>query len=537
MGEVKQSFLYPPVKEIGYKINSTRELEHLIDVLPEKELSEEIKKQTKTITRDRIWQHARDNFKTEGGEPWEMSLGELAMYKAIVLRQAPRIQVVSSTQFGKTLTISRAVLTRITTYPEDWLLVVPDTKRGRIFLNYIIKDTAENENFKKRLVGTNLGERDSLNRLLEEKSKTKLTYSIFSKDNPGGVSYGSITLISADARKKQNVIDTIMGFGGRNIIQEEAALTEDEIDAGVFRMLGGKGTDTFLCKIGNPFYRNHFLSTWKNPLYKKIYIDYKIGLAEGRYLPSFIEEAKGKPKFDVLFECKFPPQEAVDSEGWIPLLTEDEVNFAIQEGVHFGEERLGADPSGEGVDKSVIVKRSSGFAEVIFKSDRIDEMAFAGQIKIMADGFNSSKRYIDKIGIGAGIYKRLLEQRFLIKGVNAQERATEPAKFYNKRAEMYWRLRQWIKEGGKLSEETDWLQLCDIKYKADSRGRLKIMSKDEMRKQGIASPDACDALALTFYDNERPQVLSEEERIFNKRMREKKRKKKNSKGLSLKMTR
>jgi hypothetical protein len=35
-------------------------------------------------------------------------------------------------------------------------------------------------------------------------------------------------------------------------------------------------------------------------------------------------------------------------------------------------------------------------------------------------------------------------------------------------------------------------------YGYDSNGRLKLESKDDMRKRGVKSPDVGDALALTF---------------------------------------
>jgi len=41
-------------------------------------------------------------------------------------------------------------------------------------------------------------------------------------------------------------------------------------------------------------------------------------------------------------------------------------------------------------------------------------------------------------------------------------------------------------------------QLGSIKWGIDSRGRIKIESKDEMRKRGLPSPDRADACAIAF---------------------------------------
>ena len=42
------------------------------------------------------------------------------------------------------------------------------------------------------------------------------------------------------------------------------------------------------------------------------------------------------------------------------------------------------------------------------------------------------------------------------------------------------------------------MQLAELQYTIDSKGKIKIESKDEMRRRGILSPDKADALALAF---------------------------------------
>jgi hypothetical protein len=41
-------------------------------------------------------------------------------------------------------------------------------------------------------------------------------------------------------------------------------------------------------------------------------------------------------------------------------------------------------------------------------------------------------------------------------------------------------------------------QLGSLKWTLDSRGRIKIESKDDMRKRGMPSPDRADAIAQAF---------------------------------------
>jgi hypothetical protein len=462
-------------------------------------------RETAEIQQDEGWKLARDIF-NQDEKPFLLSPGELEIFNLILGRSYKRSIVICSTQYGKTLTIARGVLTRISSFAEEWLIIVPDVKRGKILLNYIIKDTAENEYFKKKLIGIKLEERSSMERLMEERSKVKLTFQII---KGGSAKYASIEIISTEARRKTDAINSIMGFGGRNIIDDESSLTDDEVDAGVFRMMAGKGEDTFLVKIGNPFYRNHFLKSWQDPHYKKVWIDYRIGLADGRYNDEFIEEAKQKPKFDVLFECRFPSESAIDTEGWSPLITQTEVENAITDDFNpFGVPALGADPSDAGENESVIVVRWRNVAKIDYASNQIDLLDFSGEIGRSMDAYNVDVRTcsVDKVGVGAMIPAKMKEVGKPIQGVNVGEVCENPEdqiQFVNKRAEFAWRVREWIKGGGKLLRDPRWYQLLNIKYKEDNKRRLRIMSKEDMLKQGIVSPDAFDALALTFA---RPQI-------------------------------
>ena len=61
----------------------------------------------------------------------------------------------------------------------------------------------------------------------------------------------------------------------------------------------------------------------------------------------------------------------------------------------------------------------------------------------------------------------------------------------------------------------DWMELLCIKYKATLKGKIKIISKDELRSMGIKSPNSYDALSLTFvnligeYDDKRENPKDE----------------------------
>jgi len=88
--------------------------------------------------------------------------------------------------------------------------------------------------------------------------------------------------------------------------------------------------------------------------------------------------------------------------------------------------------------------------------------------------------------------------------VNVQEAVDTSLKardrFLNKKAEYFWYLRERFFEGRirGLVDETTIAQLTAIRYGHDSRGRIAIETKDELKKRGVKSPDRAEGLVLAF---------------------------------------
>jgi hypothetical protein len=324
-------------------------------------------------------------------------------------------------------------------------------------------------------------------------------------------------------------IEAAMGLGSKVVLNDESCLVPDDAEASIYRMIAGH-KDGFYCKIGNPFYNTppytHFWQSWNDSNYKKIFIDYKTGLKEGRYTEEFIEEARKKPHFDILFECQFPITSITEGK-WTQLLSRREIEDAMvgEEVVMFGEKCVGIDPADTGVCESVIVLRGANMAEIRFANNKIDLMEFTGQCLLLfkTEMIKSHNRFADSIGVGAGLVSRIREQGESITPVNSQEIPTDQKTFVNTRAEAFWKTRDWIKRGGKLRRDEKWFQLCSIYYKADdSNGKMRIMSKDIMASKGIPSPDVADAIMLTFVQGIKVFAPSGESKEFREMMKRKK---------------
>lgn len=415
--------------------------------------------------------------------------GQLEIFSELVLRKNKRLQIICSTQYGKSYIVALACIIITCIQKEIVAVVAPTNDKAKIIMRYYIEHLGDSP-----LFYTQLEKDTKLERLRMEESKERIILR-----NGGG-----IFVISVQAGNSKKGIEAAMGAGAKNVIQDESCLIPDPIEATVFRMIAGKGEDAFYCKIGNPFYRNHFLKSWRDDSYKKIFIDYERGIKEGRYTKEFIDEARMKPYFDILFGCKFPSADSVDIEGYSVLVNDDFLASKLKPEINlFGNLVFGCDVAGEGANYSVITIRGTNGAKILYKENNGDTMNFAGVVASYAREYRPSKIYIDKVGIGKPVYDRIREfgefDEKLV-GVNAGEKAEDDKNFFNKRAEMFWRMREWLAKAE--LEGNNWNDLLDIKYKIQSDRRVKIKSKDEMLKDGVVSPDVADSLSLTFYDNE-----------------------------------
>lgn len=107
---------------------------------------------------------------------------------------------------------------------------------------------------------------------------------------------------------------------------------------------------------------------------------------------------------------------------------------------------------------------------------------------------------VDNVAIGTATYNLLRSMHLRVEGVNGGTPAIEHLKYNNRRAEIYFRLRDFIHEESSCIPDNSELieQLGQIEYSFDNRDRYMILSKMAMRSKGISSPDIADALAYTF---------------------------------------
>lgn len=174
---------------------------------------------------------------------------------------------------------------------------------------------------------------------------------------------------------------------------------------------------------------------------------------------------------------------------------------------------IGVDPARFGDDASAMIRRRGRKAFNLERRYKLDTMEVAGWLKQVIEAEKPARLFLDVGGLGAGIYDRLKEMGFgrIVRAVNFASAPIEPPKFddngreipgpLNRRAEMWINSRDWLAdEAGADIPDDDTLQAdaCGPCYKYDSRARIQLEKKEDMRRRGVSSPDGWDALALTF---------------------------------------
>lgn len=167
----------------------------------------------------------------------------------------------------------------------------------------------------------------------------------------------------------------------------------------------------------------------------------------------------------------------------------------------------GVDVAGPGEDETVLCLRRGPEIAAIAAWSVPDPMGslVAAMAPYRGEGLTVN---IDSIGIGYHLAHRLRDAGYDVREVNVGERAADPEKYANLKAELYWGLRQRFEAGSirGLADDLAVSQLAGVRYGHNARGQVVIESKESARKRGVKSPDRAEAVMLAFARPARPMV-------------------------------
>lgn len=185
---------------------------------------------------------------------------------------------------------------------------------------------------------------------------------------------------------------------------------------------------------------------------------------------------------------------------------------------------IGVDVARYGDDSTILFPRISNKALDYEKYTKCSTMETTGYVIKMAKRLIKTFPHIDKVlikvddtGVGGGVTDRLQEiiensdYPFEVEGVNNGSSSEDD--FYDNLGTYLWgTLKELLEENmtSSINGEDPIIELPNDrslikelstrKFKMTSRSRIRLESKENMKKRNVGSPDIADALALAFYE-------------------------------------
>lgn len=169
---------------------------------------------------------------------------------------------------------------------------------------------------------------------------------------------------------------------------------------------------------------------------------------------------------------------------------------------------LSVDVARFGDDQSVIGSRQGLRAQVHERLRKMDTMFVGERVCHWIRTLEPRACIIDGDGIGGAVVdyvnlhmREWIEKRkawFKLVEFHGAGTPFDPQMYFNKRAEVWGRMRDWL-ETGQIPDEPEFeTDLTGPEYFFSAKNQIQLERKEDMKKRGLASPDNGDMLAMTF---------------------------------------
>lgn len=196
------------------------------------------------------------------------------------------------------------------------------------------------------------------------------------------------------------------------------------------------------------------------------------------------------------------------------LLGPEEVREAIKRGqasdltkvlYEHSQKRLGIDVAMYGDDKTIIFPRQGmrAFMPVEMRDTATEGEApsmIAARVIEAKNTWGSELEFVDcGGGYGEGVVNYLRDAGADPIRVVGAKKASRSSRYVNKRTEMYFKMRDWIRAGGILPNDTDLIKELSTPTYGLKGGKIALEAKALIKARIKRSPDKADALGMTFY--------------------------------------
>lgn len=238
------------------------------------------------------------------------------------------------------------------------------------------------------------------------------------------------------------------------------------------------------------------------------------GLATRSWIDFAVKQwGEDSPFYDVRVRGEFP-SEGVNNVIGLSLIEQGRARWQQRSpyDAELGPLSLGNDVARFGDDDSVIAPVRGFHAYGLDAFKGLDTVGVAARVRSALLNYrapNETPRVnVDVIGVGAGVVDTLKapdqygapSTLATVTGVNVSSKSFDPKHYANLRAELWFNMRSWLREGGALPpDEALAAELIAPTFSYDPSGRLLVEPKGKIKARLRRSPDRADALALALY--------------------------------------
>lgn len=313
------------------------------------------------------------------------------------------------------------------------------------------------------------------------------------------------------------------------VIDESATVPQAVMTTAEAVLASGSGTK--LLQAGNP-------EVLEGPLHRATTVD--AALWWKTHVTGDPDDPKRAPRVDIAWARDQIRQYGADNP-WVQvnvfgrfppaamnaLLGVDDVHAAMARQLEpavytWSQKRIGIDVARHGDDRTVLFPRQGlrAFQPRVMRFGKDDKISnlIAGAVHASKERWGSELEFIDSTGgWGAGARDIMMTGGLTPIEVQFHGRAIDE-RYENRRAEMWFNLAAWVKDGGQLPKVDDLIaELTSPTYTFSRRGKFLIEPKELVKARIQRSPDLADALATTFALPEMPGQHDPRARLFSGR--------------------
>lgn len=231
----------------------------------------------------------------------------------------------------------------------------------------------------------------------------------------------------------------------------------------------------------------------------------KVNYYDNPYCPDEMKYLAEKCKQDNYDDYEHIWLGAPVAQGNTKLISAKDVRKAIELKMLKSDSPLviGVDVARFGDDKTVFCYRRGRLVVKLEARSGLSTVEVANYLMAEIRDLHPARIFIDVGANGAGVYDILVDRGMgeIVEGVNFGGKAIYDDRYFNKRAEMWGEANEWLRQElpVQIPNDDELLDdLCSVNKKYDSKGRLQLESKEEVKKRIGRSPDRADAFVLTF---------------------------------------